>query len=122
MAEFTTMLEGLELPLWIGIHAPELAAPQRVLIDVWLHCDYGEATIPDEIDSVVDYDFLRREILSLAAARRFALQETLCEEIARIALTDLRVRWVRVRSRKPDIYPDASVGCEIERDRRNAPT
>lgn len=121
MAEFTTMLEGLALPLWIGIHPPELAAPQRVLIDVWLYCDYGEAMVPDEIDAVVDYDFLRREILALAAARRFALQETLCDEIARIALVDPRVRRVRVRSRKPDIYPDASVGCEIERDREDAP-
>jgi len=115
MVEFTTMLEGLDLPMRIGIHPQELAAPQRVLLSVWLHCAYDDASLPDAIDAVVDYDFLRREILALAASRHFNLQETLCEQIARLALADRRVRRVRVRSSKPDIYPDATIGCEIER-------
>ena len=117
MAEFTTRLSGLAVSMRLGIHPSELAAPQRVVIDVWLHCDYGTAPVIDAIDAVVDYDFLRREIIALGAQRHFNLQETLCEEIARIALVDPRVRRVRVRSQKPDIYPDAAVGCEIERSR-----
>ncbi len=32
--------------------------------------------------------------------------------------TDPRVTVVRVRSTKTDIYPDARIGCEIERARR----
>jgi len=115
MAEFTTRLEALELILSIGIHPEELAAPQRVIIDVWLHADYGDAALADEIAAVVDYDFLRRGIRALAAARHFNLQETLCEAIAQIALADLRVRTVTVRSCKADVYPDARVGCEITR-------
>lgn len=117
MAEFTTILDGLSLPMRIGIHPHELAAPQRVTISVWLDCRYDDAPLPDEIDAVVDYDFLRREILALAASRHFNLQETVCEAIAAIALVDPRVQRVRVRSNKPDIYPDAAVGCEIERHR-----
>ncbi len=120
MAEFTTFLAGLEVVMGIGIHAAELAAPQRVTIGVWLHTDYDPAMLDDDIAAVVDYDFLRREILALAASRHFNLQETLCEAIAGIALTDPRVRTVRVRSCKPDIYPDAAVGCEIERSRPSA--
>lgn len=118
MAEFTTVLDGLSLPMRIGIHPEELAAPQRVTISVWLHCRYADGDLPDAIDAVVDYDFLRREILALAASRHFNLQETLCEEIAAIALVDPRVVRVRVHSSKPDIYPDAAVGCQIERERR----
>ncbi|OYY72259.1 dihydroneopterin aldolase [Sphingomonas sp. 28-63-12] len=117
MADFTTMLAGLSLPMRIGIHPEELAAPQRVIISVWLHCNYTAPTLPDEIAAVVDYDFLRREILALAASRHFNLQETLCEAIASLALADDRVQRVRVRSSKPDIYPDAAVGCEIDRTR-----
>lgn len=116
MAEFTTTLDGLEVVMRIGIHPGELAAPQRVVISVALRCAY-DAPVVDEIGAVVDYDFLRREIIALAGARHFNLQETLCEEIARIALVDPRVLSVRVRSQKPDIYPDAAVGCEIERFR-----
>lgn len=117
MAEFTTILDGLSLPMRIGIHPHELAAPQRVTISVWLDCRYDDAPLPDEIDAVVDYDFLRREILALAENRHFNLQETVCEAIAAVALVDPRVQRVRVRSNKPDIYPDAAVGCEIERHR-----
>lgn len=117
MAEFVTILKGLTLPIRIGIHPPELAAPQRVIVSVWMRSDYGDAPLTDDIGAVVDYDFLRREIVALAERRHFNLQETLCEEIARIALADPRVRSVRVRTSKPDIYPDAAVGCEIERAR-----
>ncbi len=115
MADFTTMLEGLTLQTSIGIHAEELAARQRLLISVWLHCRYDDDDLPDDISAVVDYDFLRREIIALVAGRHFNLQESLCEEIARLALVDPRVRHVRVRTAKPDIYPDATISCEIER-------
>lgn len=118
MAEFMTVLDGLSLPLRIGIHPQELMAPQRMIISVWLYCRYTDAALPDEIAAVVDYDFLRREILELGASRHFNLQETLCEEIAALALADPRVTRVRVRSLKPDVYPDAAVGCEIERSQQ----
>ncbi|OYY79181.1 MAG: dihydroneopterin aldolase [Sphingomonas sp. 28-62-20] len=117
MAEFTTRLEGLSLPMRIGIHPAERAAPQRVIVSVWLDCRYPTAPFPDEIDAVVDYDFLRREIMALADSRHFNLQETFCEAIAALALADDRVWRVRVSSLKPDIYPDAAVGCDIVRER-----
>ena len=116
MAEYTIHLEGLEVVMGLGIHDHERAAPQRVTIDVSMDCRYG-TTPEDRIGAVVDYDFLREGIVRLAASRHFELQETLCEEVAALALTDPRVRLVRVRSLKPDIYPDARIGCEILRHR-----
>lgn len=113
---FLLRLEGLELVMGLGIHPEERAAPQRVRVDVHLYCDY-RTTPPDAIDAVVDYDFLRADIRRLTATRHFELQETLCEEIAALALRDPRVAGVRVRSMKPDIYPDARIGCEILRRR-----
>ena len=112
---FTTVLEGLELTMGLGIHEAELAAPQRVMLTVWLTCDYGPARFADAIEHVVDYDFVRDGIRSLVAGRHFNLQETLCEDVAALCFRDPRVREVRVRSSKPDIYPDAAVGCEITR-------
>lgn len=115
---YTTILDGLELTMGLGIHEVELAAPQRVMLTVWLTCDYGPGQFADEIANVVDYDFVRDGIRALVAGRHFQLQETLCEEVAALCFADPRVREVKVRSLKPDIYPDAAVGCEIVRAAR----
>lgn len=116
MPDYTIRLEGLEVVMGLGIHANERAAPQRVIIDVAMECRYASAP-EDRIDAVVDYDFLREGIIRLATARHFELQETLCESVAALAFADPAVVRVTVRSHKPDIYPDARVGCEIVRVR-----
>lgn len=116
MAEYTILLEGLELRIGLGIHPHERAAPQRVTLDVAMTCAYPEPP-EDRIHAVVDYDFLRERIHALAAARHIELQETLCDEVAALALADPRVVRVRVRSMKLDIYPDARIGCEVTRSR-----
>jgi 7,8-dihydroneopterin aldolase/epimerase/oxygenase len=114
LAEYTILLDGLEVTMGLGIHEVERAAPQRVTLSVGLTCAYPQVP-EDRIEAVVDYDFLREGIRALAASRHFELQETLCEEVARLAMRDPRVRRVSVRSMKLDIYPDARVGCEIVR-------
>lgn len=116
MVEYTILLEGLSVTMGLGIHDAERAAPQRVLIDVAMTCAYPQAP-EDQIERVVDYDFLRERIRALVAERHFALQETLCDAVAALALADRHVTQVSVRSTKPDIYPDARIGCEIVRSR-----
>lgn len=117
MTEYTILLEGLEVTIGLGIHDHERAAPQRVAVSVSLTCVY-DAVPEDRIEAVVDYDYLREGIRSLSSERHIELQETLCEEISRLALAaDPRVREVKVRSMKLDVYPDARVGCEVVRRR-----
>lgn len=116
MAEFTTLLDGLRVMIRLGIH-PHEAEPQPVTVSVEMTIIYPSTPAEDAIDEVLDYDFVRTGVLSLAAERRFALQETLCEAIAALCLADDRVRRVRVRTVKTDVYPDARIGCEIARTR-----
>ena len=116
MVEYTVLLEALEIRIGLGIHPAERAAPQRVTLDVAMTCAYPAAP-EDRIEEVVDYDFLRERIHALAASRHIELQETLCDEVAALALADPRVVRVRVRSMKLDIYPDARIGCEVTRSR-----
>ncbi|RDE05269.1 dihydroneopterin aldolase [Sphingomonas aracearum] len=115
MPDYVIHLERLAVRMRMGIHPAERSAPQRVLIDVALTATYPRAPREDAIEEVADYDFVRTGILALAAERHFNLQETLCDAIAELALSDTRIRQVRVRSTKPDVYPDAAIGCEVVR-------
>ena len=117
MAEFTTILEGLEVRMRLGIH-PHEVAPQRVVVAVEMTVAYPAPLGEDAIEEVLDYDFVREGILALAADRPFALQETLCEAIAALCLSDERVRRVDIETMKTDVYPDAAIGCRIVRERQ----
>jgi dihydroneopterin aldolase len=113
-ARYATVIEGLTVTMRLGIHPGEIVDAQRVLIGVTLYVDYGDAPPGDAIERAVDYDFVRAGIHRLAE-QHWHLQEALCEAIAALCFADARVRGVRVRTSKPDIYPDAAVGCEIIR-------
>jgi dihydroneopterin aldolase len=116
VAEFTTILEGLEVMIRLGIH-PHEAEPQRVRLSVRMTVAYERPPSGDRIEEVLDYDFVRDGVHRLAAGEGFALQETLCEAVAGLCLSDARVREVWVQSMKLDVYPDAAVGCEVVRRR-----
>lgn len=116
MADYTTILDGMEVAMRLGIH-PHEAVPQRVRLSVEMTVGYPRPPSGDRIEEVLDYDFVRAGILAMAAGAGFALQETLVEAIATLCLSDPRVRQVRVRSMKLDVYPDAAVGCEVVRGR-----
>ena len=118
---YVTSLDGLEMPIRLGIHPQELAGPQRVRLSVRMTVGYPRPVANDRIEEVLDYDFVREGIHAMARDRAFALQETLCDAIAALCLRDERVVEVTVSSTKPDIYPDASVGCEVTRRRQDDP-
>lgn len=107
-------LEDYSLDLDIGFHDFEIGRPQRLLltIEVWL--EDGHFAGGDDPAQAWDYDFLRSEIAALVRGRRFNLQETVVREIYELVAARRGVCALRVRSRKPDIYPDCSgVGVEL---------
>ena len=116
MPDYTTILSDLDVRMRLGIH-PHEATPQRVRLSVEMMVAYPRAPSADRIEEVLDYDFVREGILAMAAGEGFALQETLVDAVAALCLSDPRVRQVRVRSMKLDVYPDAKVGCEVVRKR-----
>ncbi len=116
------LLDSLEVMADIGFHDFEIGAPQRlfVTVEVWL-CD---ASAPEDDDPARawDYDHVRRQVVELANATRYNLQETLAEAIY-LRLAAMRgVRALRVTTSKPDIYKDAKgVGVEFASFRGEAP-
>jgi 7,8-dihydroneopterin aldolase/epimerase/oxygenase len=108
-------LSNYEVYINIGVHDFEKRGEQRVLINVDLFVPLVQNTpSKDSLDEVVDYDFMRQSILERVSKGHIHLQETLCDDVAKIMLAHPNVRAVKVSTAKPDVYPDCeAVGVEI---------
>lgn len=108
-------LRDYEVFINIGVHDFEKTGEQRVLINVDLYIPLAVSTPrADELDEVVDYDFMRRSISQRVSKGHIHLQETLCDDVLALMMEHPKVRAARVSTEKPDVYPDcASVGCEV---------
>jgi 7,8-dihydroneopterin aldolase/epimerase/oxygenase len=108
------LLECLEVQVDIGFHDFEVGAPQRLMVSVELWLEDVSAPPRDDPSGAWNYDLLRTEIAEIAASGRFNLQETLAHAVFDRLAAFHGVRALRVRTSKPDIYPDArGVGIEI---------
>ncbi len=108
-------LRDYEVWINIGVHEFEKRGEQKVLINVDLYIPLALSTPKDdELDEVVDYDFIRRTIAERVSKGHIHLQETLCDDVLRLMLAHPRVRAAQVSTEKPDVYPDCdAVGCEV---------
>ncbi len=110
-------LRNYEININIGVHEFEKRGEQRVVVNVDLFIPLALSTpLDDKLAEVVDYDFIRETIAQRVARGHVHLQETLCDDVARIMLAHPRVRAVRVSTEKPDVYTDCeAVGVEVFR-------
>jgi len=119
-------LRDMTLLASVGVHAFEHEAQQRIRLNVDLAVlDQGgpharpfslAAPAKDDLQRVVDYEAVANRVRTIVAAGHVRLLETLAERIAEACLEDQRVRIVRIRVEKLDIFADmSSVGIEIER-------
>lgn len=108
-------LSNYEVWINIGVHDFEKRGEQRVLINVDLYIPLAYSTPKDDhLHEVVDYDFMRRSIAQRVKQGHIHLQETLCDDVARMMLAHPQVKAVRVSTQKPDVYPDCdAVGVEV---------
>jgi 7,8-dihydroneopterin aldolase/epimerase/oxygenase len=108
-------LRNYEVMINIGVHDFEKKGEQRVLINVDLYIPLELSTPKaDQLEEVVDYDFMRETIARRMAQGHVHLQETLCDDVVRAMLAHPNVRAVGVSTMKPDVYPDCEgVGVEV---------
>jgi dihydroneopterin aldolase len=108
------LLESLEVRTDIGFHDLEVGNPQRLLVTVEIWLDDPSPPADDDPARAWNYDFLRAEVEEIASARRYNLQETLAHAIFERIAAFRGVKELRVRTSKPDVYPEAhGVGVEI---------
>ena len=108
-------LRDYEVWINIGVHDFEKKGEQRVRINVDLFVPLAQSTPrADKLDEVLDYDFIRREIMARVAQGHEHLQETLADDVLQRMLAHPMVRAARVSTEKPDVYPDCdAVGVEV---------
>ncbi len=108
-------LRDYEVWINIGVHDFEKRGEQRVLINVDLYVPLALSTpTADELDEVVDYDFIRRSVMQRVSRGHVHLQETLADDVLKLMLAHPKVRAARVSTEKPDVYPDCdAVGVEV---------
>ena len=108
-------LRNYEVWINIGVHDFEKKGEQRVRINVDLFVPLAQSTPrADKLAEVLDYDFIRREIMARVAQGHVHLQETLADDVLKRMLAHPMVRAARVSTEKPDVYPDCdAVGVEV---------
>jgi dihydroneopterin aldolase len=108
-------LRNHEIAVHIGVHDFEHQAPQRIRFNVDLYVPLALSTpSADQLEEVVDYDFIRHTIAQRVARGHIELQETLADDLLREMLAHPKVRAARVSTEKPDVYPDCeAVGVEV---------
>lgn len=108
------ILESLEVNTDIGFHEFEVGKPQRLLVTVEIWLEDPSVPPADDPMRAWNYDFLRSEVEEIASTRRYNLQETLAHAVFNRIAAFRGVRALRVRTSKPDVYPEAhGVGVEI---------
>lgn len=106
----------------IGVHAYEQPLRQKLVLDIEMAKDLRAPAQSDRLDETIDYKAVAERIQALTRERRFALVETVAEEVARIILEDFGATSVRIEVDKPGAVRGASgVGVVIERAQPNAP-
>jgi dihydroneopterin aldolase len=115
------IVSGLALFTPCGVTPEDRAVGQRVLVDVDMVVELGEAARRGGLDATVDYADLCRQILDVGGKARHSLLESLAIDIAEAVLTRSRVREVRVCITKPTppIAPAVSA-FSVELVRRRA--
>jgi dihydroneopterin aldolase len=109
------LINGLELPVQIGVPDDERAGWQTLRADLELELVGRVEDFGDDLSATVDYDSVAREIRQLAAERPRRLIESLAGEIAQAVLVRPLVCGVTVTIRKRILPGVDDVAVRIHR-------
>ncbi len=111
-------LRDMMLQAAIGVYPHEHGVTQRIRVNI----SFGVADEPglaigrDDLSRTVSYERVVQLVRRIVDAGHVRLVETLAERIAAGVLADRRIRVIRVRIEKLDVFDAVdAVGVEIER-------
>ena len=112
------LVRDLILKISVGIHSFEKRKKQRVRFNIDINADPG--LIPDDnnLDSIINYENIIKDIKKITNKKHYFLLETLAEKIFLKLFENIRVKKVKLRIEKLDVFKNtSSVGIEIEKSK-----
>lgn len=115
MREDEILIEGLELPVRIGVPETERETWQVLRADITLRSARSFEEAHDDLSLTIDYAAAAERFRALAACRPRQLIETLAAELAQEAIQSLGAVWVKVELRKRILPGADAVGVRLVR-------
>ena len=110
----TLQLRGFIVDMEIGVLEEEQGVTQRIRFDVDVFLNGADKPIEDEIDMVLDYDFIRSAISRIISNGRSNLLASLVADLLDALLIPVEVIGCSVSATKLDIYDgESEIGCSM---------
>nr|AIE91788.1 Dihydroneopterin aldolase [uncultured marine group II/III euryarchaeote AD1000_16_A02]AIF09077.1 Dihydroneopterin aldolase [uncultured marine group II/III euryarchaeote KM3_34_C09]MBC8517529.1 dihydroneopterin aldolase [Euryarchaeota archaeon] len=112
----TLQLRNYIVDMEIGVLQEEQGVTQRIRFDVDIFISGAAIPDEDEIDRVLDYDFIRGKINEKISGVRTNLLESLVGDLLDSLLLPFEAVAASVTATKLDVYEDGSeIGCKMMR-------
>ena len=113
-------VRDLVLKISVGIHAFEKKKKQRVRFNIDIVLDPDVFPENNNLNSIVNYEAVIKNIRNITKKKHFPLLETLAEEIFLKLFREIKIKKIKLSIEKLDIIKNtSSVGIEIEKSKSN---
>ena len=108
------LISDLILLMSIGIHDFEKIEKQKVKFNINIDINPLLTPIENELNSVVNYETVIRDVTRLSKNKHYELLETLAEDIFFILFRNINIKQIKLKIEKTQIIKNtSSVGIEI---------
>ena len=112
------LVRDLILKISVGIHDFEKKKKQRVKFNLDINTDPGLVPDDNNLNSIINYEDVIKNIKKITNKKHYLLLETLAEKIFLKLFENIRVKKVKLRIEKLDVFKNtSSVGIEIEKSK-----
>ena len=114
------LIRDLILKISVGIHSFEKKRKQRVKFNIDINTDPNLVPDNNNLNSIINYEDVIKNIKKITNKKHYPLLEILAEKIFLKLFENRRVKKVKLRIEKLDIFKNtSSVGIEIEKNKFN---
>ena len=112
------LVRDLVLKISVGIHDFEKKKKQRVKFNLDINTDPSLVPEDNNLNTIINYEDVIKNIKKITNKKHYLLLETLAEKIFLKLFENIRVKKVKLRIEKLDIFKNtSSVGIEIEKSK-----
>ena len=112
------LVRDLILKISVGIHDFEKKKKQRVKFNLDINTDPDLVPNDNNLNSIINYEDVIKNIKKITDKKHYPLLETLAEKIFLKLFENTRVKKVKLRIEKLDVFKNiSSVGIEIEKSK-----